>query len=91
MLQGIQLDELQSVLESLQTVDILPGAAAKFGRNMCHEVGELVAHGIAKKYGIALMLIGAGTRAPARQHLCPDSFQHCAVSIASSSWLCAGL
>ena len=74
MLQGIQLDELQSVLECLQTVDILPGAAAKFGRDMCHEVGELVAHGIARNYGIALMLIGAGTRAPHDNIFVPTAF-----------------
>ena len=39
-------------------------AAAKFGRDMCHVVGEVVVLGFMRKHGIALMLIGAGTRAP---------------------------
>ena len=75
ILQGIQLDELQSVLESLPDEVLSPGAAAKFGRNMCHVVGELVAFGFAKKYGIALMLIGAGTRAPHDNIFVPTDFR----------------
>ena len=62
--QGIPLNELQSVLNSLPDEVLSPSAAAKIGRNMCHVVGELVAFGFAKEHGIALVFIGAGTLAP---------------------------
>ncbi len=56
----------------------LPGvslhAAAKFGRDMCHVVGELVVQGTVRKHGIALMLIGAGTRAPHDNIFVPTAF-----------------
>ena len=73
VLQGIQLDELQKIMEDVAT-DFPADIAAKFGRNMFREVGEMVVRGIAQKHGIALVLIGAGTRAPHDNIFLPTDF-----------------
>lgn len=63
-MQGVLLDELQSVLEKAKRAGMNEEDAAAFGRDMCSAYGGLVRDGTAKRHGAALMLIGAGTRAP---------------------------
>ena len=53
-LQGIQVDDLQAIM------DVNNSSAAYFGQDMCLYVGELVTCGIFKKHGIALIMIRAG-------------------------------
>ena len=74
VLQGVQLDELQCILKDMSEPCGSHDATAAFGRGMCHGIGEVVAKAFTYKYGAALVLIGAGTRAPHDNIFDPTDF-----------------